>query len=156
LAPPNQKTLAPEKQAQANDAFIGLWTGPGGKEDYGKASTVTVAQIRQALADGADIHAKDTIGTSALLLAAGGGNLDCVKFLMDQGLDIKDKDNNGATALMRAAKSGNVECIQFCWSHDMEDVNARNIYGETALKIAEDNNNYPDAANFLRQVDAVE
>ncbi len=58
---------------------------------------------------GADVRAKNRLKTTCLMLAAGAGNLDICRYLLDRGANVNAKSNHGTTALMYAAASGSVE-----------------------------------------------
>ena len=50
-----------------------------------------------------DVNANDKEGWTALMYAAGSGNVECVKNLIAAGANVHAKNNNGRTALMIAA-----------------------------------------------------
>ncbi|HLD61037.1 MAG TPA: ankyrin repeat domain-containing protein [Patescibacteria group bacterium] len=56
--------------------------------------------VKTALAEGADINAKDTDNYTALNKAADEGNFDIVEFLVENGADINNKGGNDKTPLM--------------------------------------------------------
>lgn len=63
---------------------------------------------------GADINTVDIDGSNLLINATGGGNLDIVKFLIEEkGFDVNFVDNNGFTPFHSGAGSGNVELLKY-------------------------------------------
>lgn len=69
-----------------------------------------------------------------LLLAAGEGRLDAVRYLLDQGADVNARDERGRSALAEAAFYGNVSVIKELILRGA-DINAISDEG-TALDIA--------------------
>src|SRR5207237_6992360 len=69
-----------------------------------------------------------------LVLAAGGGRLDAVRYLLDEGADVNARETSGATALTEAAYAGKLDAVKELLSRDA-DVNAVSGDG-TALDIA--------------------
>jgi ankyrin repeat protein len=68
-------------------------------------------------------------------LAAGSGNVECVKSLIEAGADVNASNDFGYTPLMWAASRGNIEGIKVLLeSH--ADVNAKTKFGFTALELA--------------------
>ena len=55
------------------------------------------------LSKGADVNAKNKIGSTALMYAALKGNTETVKVLLEQGANVNAKNNGDFTALMSAA-----------------------------------------------------
>jgi ankyrin repeat protein len=117
--------LPPPQQAKANAALLGLWGQPGAAYDAHRGQKVTVAQVRSALNEGADVDATagDESGNTSLMLAAGFGNVDCVKLLVSKGANVNSKDKGGWTPLILAVTSRNPACVEFLASHGA-DVNA--------------------------------
>ena len=50
-------------------------------------------------------------GTTALMIAAVGGNLDLIRLLLDNGADPELKDKFGQTAAVLADRKGNKEAV---------------------------------------------
>jgi ankyrin repeat protein len=69
-----------------------------------------------------------------LLLAAGEGRLDAVRYLLDQGADVNARDEHGRSALTEAAFNGNASVIKELILRGAE-LNARSDEG-TPLDIA--------------------
>ncbi|MGM0898241.1 MAG: M48 family metallopeptidase [Bacillota bacterium] len=67
-----------------------------------------VAGVEQALADGEDIHAKDSDGADALMYAIYWGDLDVINALLDAGADVNTTDNY-STVLATAVMYGEYE-----------------------------------------------
>jgi ankyrin repeat protein len=63
-----------------------------------------IATIRELLAAGCDIHARDSDGETALFYASIFDRTEVIRILLDAGADINAKNNNGANALIRAAE----------------------------------------------------
>jgi hypothetical protein len=74
-----------------------------------------VRQVRDLLAQGADVNAMDQSGKTALMIAAGKGDLGMVNVLLKApGIDLnrKDKGALGLTALMSAALKNNLSVVK--------------------------------------------
>jgi ankyrin repeat protein len=79
------------------------------------------------------VMAKDTPTLDEQLIkAAGPGDLELVKTLLDKGADVNARDNRGKTALMSAVWGGDLKVVQLLldWG---ADANAKTIGGRTAL-----------------------
>ena len=72
--------------------------------------TNQLAKVEEALNSGADIHEQDEQGWTALNWAAGKGNLDIVKMLIDQGADVfrVGRDQRTPYKIALAAKHADV------------------------------------------------
>ena len=86
-----------------------------------------------------------------LLLAAGEGRLDAVRYLLDQGADVNARDERGRSALTEAAFNGNASVIKELIIRGAE-LNALSDAG-TALDIAI-NTKHEDAVELLRHYGA--
>jgi thiosulfate/3-mercaptopyruvate sulfurtransferase len=69
------------------------------------------AVVRQLIALGAPLDARNGDGGNALWLACVGNHPDIIDILVDAGIDIDNLNDNGATCLMYAASSGKPDVI---------------------------------------------
>lgn len=77
------------------------------------AKSGSSADIEAALADGADINAKDVgNGITALIWASQNGHIDVVKVLLDKGADINIKNSNGVTSLIMAIQNSSMDIVK--------------------------------------------
>jgi ankyrin repeat protein len=92
-----------------------------------------VAKLRETLAHGASVDARDAAGNTPLMHAVVYGDASCVRLLIDRGAKVNATNAAGATALMRAAFDH--EKVRMLIEHGAE-VNARSSLGNTALILA--------------------
>ncbi|MDF3048296.1 MAG: hypothetical protein K0R73_1414, partial [Candidatus Midichloriaceae bacterium] len=59
-----------------------------------------------------EVNSIDQSGTTALIYAAKSGNLEVVKFLLENGADANTKNKDGKSALMMIVDSGNLDLLQ--------------------------------------------
>ena len=80
------------------------------------AATSPYPQIMQTLLKpdyGADVNQRDSLGRTALSLAAAGGNLNVLGVLFKvPGLLIDSQSIGGETPLMRAASNGHLDTVR--------------------------------------------
>src|SRR5712692_416014 len=88
------------------------------------ASKGNAAQVRNLLAKGADVAAKNWLGITALIGAAVNGHTAIVEVLLAQGADLEARDDEGKTALMWAAAEGNIDTAEVLLAKGA-DVNAK-------------------------------
>ena len=69
------------------------------------------AIVRQLIAAGARLDARNGDGGNALWLACVGNHPDIIDILVDAGVNIDNRNDNGATCLMYAASSGKPDVI---------------------------------------------
>ena len=86
------------------------------------------------LAPEAEVNAADQDGRTAMMWAAGRGNLICLQLLIVSGADVEAVDQNGVT-IMRAAQGGHLTCLKLLVASGA-DVNAASDNGRTALMAA--------------------
>ena len=98
-----------------------------------------IEDVKQAIADGADVNAKDgyrpvhKLGLTPLNFAAMFGHTEIAELLIDKGADVNAKDEKfGLTPLHNAAESGRKEIAELLISKGA-DVNAKDTGGETPL-----------------------
>ena len=101
-----------------------------------------LTEVQNALNDGADVNAKNTFGSTALMMASycgytNGNYTEVVKLLLDKGADVNIKGKEGLTALMEASSGGYAEVVKLLLAKGA-DINVKNSKGETALVIAKD------------------
>jgi len=80
--------------------------------------------VKIALEEGADVHAKNENGYTALLVTAWGGNTDVAKLLIEKGADVNVKGNDDWTPLMYAAQEGHTEIVKLLIENNA-DVNVK-------------------------------
>ena len=104
-------TLAKSYQPMLSQVIGGIsgWdTGKPGQldRDFIEAAKKHVALAHAFLEKGADIHARDSHGGTALHWAVGAGKIDCVRLLLERGADPNVTDDAGQTPLALAEKRG--------------------------------------------------
>jgi ankyrin repeat protein len=67
--------------------------------------------IKRLFALGMDPNTRYENGTTPLHVAAGRGNVDVIKLLIDSGADVHAKDSDGLNALYKAHKLGNKKAV---------------------------------------------
>lgn len=88
------------------------------------------AQVRQLVAQGADVEACDLLedGETALMLAAWGGQTEIVEFLLQQGADVHARDDHDRPVCWWAS----LNVLPLLLAHGA-DLNAQDENGETPL-----------------------
>ncbi len=92
-------------------------------------------QIERLRDQGATIDARDELGYTALIAAAGEPRLDVLELIIGQGADVDARTDDGTTALMMAAAKGYPENVDRLLAAGAE-VDARNDDGYDALMMA--------------------
>jgi len=89
--------------------------------------------LKYLKARGADFNRPDTKGWTALLYAAEQGDLESVRYLVEQvGCDIRTRNKQRVGPLMLAAQSGSLDLCQYLLSRGA-NVNARSTQGLSPL-----------------------
>jgi len=94
-----------------------------------------VSEVRDLIAEGADINAKNAYGKTVLIMAATLGNTHIVDILLSEGVEVNAKDNLDSTALIAAASKGNLRILKALLAQGA-DLNAVSKNGLTALSTA--------------------
>ncbi|NPV23766.1 hypothetical protein HL668_23055 [Bradyrhizobium sp. 81013] len=94
-----------------------------------------VAVIRELLAAGADISARNADGNNALWLACVGRHLDAIDALVEAGIDVDNSNDNGATALMYASSSGRADVVAHLLAKGA-NISTETLDGFSALDMA--------------------
>ena len=90
-----------------------------------------IEAVKQHLADGADVNAKDKYGRTPLTHAAQFGRKEVAELLIANGADVNVKRNDGWTPLHTATK----EIAELLIAAGA-DLNAKDKYGGTPLDVA--------------------
>lgn len=94
--------------------------------------------VQFLLSRGADVHAKDEYGITAVHKAAAcgwNGWKGVLDLLLEHGADIESKDSDGNTALLHASKSGYEDTVRLLVERGAE-IESKDPNGTTALMIA--------------------
>ena len=119
-----EKPKTPEElKAEADATFLD-------SIEKGDAST-----FYSLLESGADVDAKKSNGTTALMVAANNDRPELLKALISRGAEVNAKNNFGNTALINAASFGQVEMVRDLLIAGA-NVKAKNESGWSALKFA--------------------
>jgi ankyrin repeat protein len=122
----------------------------------GKYGTIHVAArggdieaVKEFLAAGADVDAKDKYGRTPLHRVAYEGHKAIVELLIAKGADVDAKDEEEWTPLYVAAMEGQTEVAELLIAEGA-DVDAKNKYGDTPLNTAI-SYKHPETADLLRK-----
>ncbi len=101
-----------------------------------QAARGNVVTVRALIGEGADIHARRKtvggIGRPALYYAAGSGNSEIVKLLVEHGANVNEQPEGEETALMVSTVHGYADIAKLLLAAGA-NVNARDKSGATAL-----------------------
>ncbi len=103
--------------------------------------------VRLMTVGGANIEAKDTEGSTALIWAANNGHAECVRFLIDIGANKEARDTLKMTALIWAAHDGHTDCVRLLVDSGA-DKEVKDTEGSTALIWAA-HNDHTDCVRLL-------
>ncbi len=92
-------------------------------------------RLRQLLAEGADVHARDCFARTPLHLAAEVGTPEILELLLQHGAAVDEQDGAGMTPLHLAVCCGALQNVACLLRHGA-DVNAADEAGNTPLHIA--------------------
>jgi hypothetical protein len=91
--------------------------------------------------------------TAQLIEAAGMGDTEAVRSLLQEGVDVNAKNEVfGYTALILAARQGHADTVRMLLENGA-DVNTADRYGSTALRWAE-KNGHAEVVNLLKEAGA--
>ena len=82
-----------------------------------------IKAVKQHLADGVDVNAKQQNGFTPLHLAAFTDRMEVVELLIENGANVNAKDNVGGTSLHPAAAAGHKETVELLRSNTKQNVN---------------------------------
>ena len=115
-------------------ALVLVGCGPSAPDDsiHEAAIIGNIELVRQHLAAGTDMNAKDRNGDSPLDLSANRGHKEITELLIVKGGNINLKGNDGSTPLHLAVLDGRYEIVGLLIANGA-DMNAKNDGGETPL-----------------------
>ena len=94
-----------------------------------------IDKVKQYLADGANVNAKDKRNKTPLHKAAYGGHREIAELLIDKGANVNARDKNNETPLHAAAFYGRKEFAELLIDKDA-DVSAKDKNEQTPLHVA--------------------
>jgi ankyrin repeat protein len=103
-----------------------------------KAAKGNIEAVKQHLAAGTDVSAKNKYGQAPLHYAAIGSHCEVIELLLVNGVDVNAKNSGGFTALHFSAWYGLKETVELLLANDA-DINAVNGKGQTPLYLAVSN-----------------
>ena len=106
-----------------------------------------IEAVKQHLAAGTDVNAKDTVGGTPLYIATTLGHMEIAELLISKGADVNAKYRLGWTPLHRAAEMGHTEVAELFIAKGA-DMNAKMEDGDTPLDLAK---GHPEIADLLRK-----
>jgi uncharacterized protein len=113
------------------------------------AKAGSLADLNAALADGADINARDTDGVTALWMASQQGYADVVKFLLSTGAEVNvSRTDDGISALYMAALNGHADIVRLLLENGADIDIKKTTNGITALWAAS-RNGHADVVKLL-------
>ena len=122
---PEAKAIERVEGAEAPDISI-----------YIATSTGNIEAVKQHLAAGTDVNAKNSYGWTPLYYAASEGHKEITELLIAKGADVDAGDRDNITPLRGAIYDGHIEIIELLISSGA-DVNAKTKkYGRTLLHYA--------------------
>jgi ankyrin repeat protein len=99
---------------------------------HAAAAKDDVVQIRELVAGGAEVDARDGTGATALLVATHGNRIAAATALIESGADVNAKDNIEDSPYLYAGARGHLEILKLTLANGA-DLKSTNRYGGTAL-----------------------
>jgi ankyrin repeat protein len=110
-----------------------------------------VDMVQRLHKEGADANERDEEGRTLLSHAVAVGNIDIVKYMLDNGQFTRHmyNYNDGSTPLHIASSNGNAELVRLLLSKMRIDVNTRDNYGQSPMSLATQNGHIRIVKCFL-------
>lgn len=110
---------------------------------------LTIAEMQELIANGADVNERDVRGRTPLHYPA---NFEVAKLLIEHGADVNASDNYDTTPLHNASYKGEYETVKLLIDAGA-DINAKDCDGITPLMYAHDDD---DLRDYLISKGAIE
>lgn len=91
-----------------------------------------VSTIQRLVSEGTEIDARDTTGSTALLVATRANKVDVALSLIEAGADVNAKDQINDSAYLYAGARGHLDILKATLTHGA-DLQSTNRFGGTAL-----------------------
>ena len=132
-----------------NDRWLGDATATRALFEAIRSSDI--GSVRQALARGANVNARNAEGDTTLMSAALYSSAECMRMLVDAGADLNARDARGGTALMRSVRD--LDRVRLLVDGGAQ-VDARSPLGVTALMVAANRPGGSEIVKFLLEHNA--
>jgi uncharacterized protein len=105
--------------------------------------------VRALLERGADVHAADGRGVTALIAAAYAAQVETAQLLLEAGSDVNRKDTTQQSAYLIPTADGSLPFLRLTLAHGA-DVRAKDSYNGTGLIRAADRGHHDIIAELLQ------
>ena len=123
---PEWKAVPSEPYVTREDDWSKRGNEVAGNDIWSAAAAGNIKVVKQNLAKGVDINAKDSIfGATALSSAALFGHTKVIALLLEAGADVNARNRDGGTPLHNAAFLGQYEAVELLLENGA-DINIRN------------------------------
>ncbi len=130
---PEWRTVPSEPYVTKEDDWSKRGEKLSGNDIWSAAAAGNIKVVKQNLAKGVDINAKDSVfGATALSSAALFGHTKIIALLLEAGADVNARNRDGGTPLHSAAFLGQYEAAKLLLENGA-DINIRNGDGGTPL-----------------------
>lgn len=127
----------------------------GSRLDYELIENITsgkLQEVKELLAKGASVNARNELGTTALMFACDFGYFDIVSLLINKNANVDDKNGLGFTALHYAVQKPDLRVVRLLVNLSEEElenrINRKDEKGNTPLHLAVEAGNI-DVIDFL-------
>jgi len=116
------------------------------------AATGNAAKMRELIAAGAPLEARDAAKRTALLIATRANHVEAARALIEAGADVNAKDNIRDTPFLYAGAEGRNDILKAILATGRANLRDTNRYGGTALIPAADKG-HPETVRILLATD---
>ena len=116
------------------------------------AAAGNAAKVRELIAAGAPLEARDAAKRTALLIATRANHVEAARALIEAGADVNAKDNIRDTPFLYAGAEGRNDILKAILATGRANLKDTNRYGGTALIPAADKG-HPDTVRILLGTD---